>query len=262
MKLHDLRPAAGSRQERTRVGRGISAGKGKTAGRGTKGQKSRAGSGLPAWHEGGQTPIHIRVPKLRGFKRRFRVEYEIVNVGRITEYADDGRFADAEEAGRTASTAGGRKASDAPLTVNAEILRQAGLIGTVRRPVKVLGNGEVTRKLFVVADAVTRSAREKIEAAGGTVQLLELPPQPGTQNQEKQAQRRIERAAEKSRAAEAKKQRSGGGTSAQPDKRESASASRGPNATEAEPSAESAAPADDGGATPTVAADESADAET
>ena len=68
MKLHDLRPAAGSRRERTRVGRGIAAGKGKTAGRGTKGQKARAGASIPPWFEGGQTPIHIRVPKLRGFR--------------------------------------------------------------------------------------------------------------------------------------------------------------------------------------------------
>jgi len=82
MKLHDLRPAEGSRKERTRVGRGIAAGKGKTAGRGTKGQKARTGHGsLPAWFEGGQTPIHIRVPKLRGFKNKFRIDFEIVNMG-------------------------------------------------------------------------------------------------------------------------------------------------------------------------------------
>jgi len=91
MKLHDLRPAEGSRTERTRVGRGIAAGKGKTAGRGTKGQKARAGGGIPAWFEGGQTPLHQRIPKLRGFKNRFKIEYEIVNVG------------DIEAAGRTPS---------------------------------------------------------------------------------------------------------------------------------------------------------------
>ena len=83
MKLHDLRPAEGSRKERTRVGRGIAAGKGKTAGRGTKGQKARAGGGIPPWFEGGQTPLHMRIPKLRGFKNRFKVEYEVVNVGAI-----------------------------------------------------------------------------------------------------------------------------------------------------------------------------------
>ena len=92
MKLHDLAPAPGSVKRRTRVGRGIAAGKGKTAGRGTKGQKARAGASIPGWFEGGQTPIHVRVPKLRGFKRRGRVEYQVVNVGRIAEYAAAGRF--------------------------------------------------------------------------------------------------------------------------------------------------------------------------
>ena len=87
MKLHDLQPAEGSRKARIRVGRGIAAGKGKTAGRGTKGQKARAGGGIPAWFEGGQTPLHMRIPKLRGFKNRFRVEYEVVNVGAIDALA-------------------------------------------------------------------------------------------------------------------------------------------------------------------------------
>jgi large subunit ribosomal protein L15 len=92
VKLHDLRPAAGSRKSRTRVGRGIAAGQGKTAGRGTKGQKARAGASIPAWFEGGQTPIHVRVPKLRGFRNAFKIEYQVVNVGRIAEYAAAGRF--------------------------------------------------------------------------------------------------------------------------------------------------------------------------
>ena len=83
MKLHDLRPAEGSRTPRTRVGRGIAAGKGKTAGRGTKGQKARAGGSIPPWFEGGQTPLHMRIPKLRGFKNRFKIQYEVVNVGAI-----------------------------------------------------------------------------------------------------------------------------------------------------------------------------------
>ncbi len=90
MKLHDLRPAEGSRKPRTRVGRGIAAGKGKTAGRGTKGQKARTGGTIQPWFEGGQTPIHVRVPKLRGFRNPFRVEYEIVNVGRINDLAETG----------------------------------------------------------------------------------------------------------------------------------------------------------------------------
>jgi large subunit ribosomal protein L15 len=176
MKLHDLRPAPGASVERTRVGRGIAAGKGKTAGRGTKGQKARGRGTLPPWFEGGQTPIHMRVPKLRGFKRRFKLEYEVVNVGRISEYAERGAFSDAEEAAAEAMAArGAGRTGEAPLTINAELLRHAGLIGNVRRPVKVLGNGEVHRRLFVVADAFTRSAREKIEAAGGTAQVLEVP---------------------------------------------------------------------------------------
>ena len=92
MKLHDLRPADGSRQPRTRVGRGIAAGKGKTAGRGTKGQKARAGGSIPPWFEGGQTPLHQRLPKLRGFKNRFKIEYEVVNVGAIGALAERGAF--------------------------------------------------------------------------------------------------------------------------------------------------------------------------
>ena len=167
MKLHDLKPAPGSRKERTRVGRGIAAGKGKTAGRGTKGQKSRAGGSIPAWFEGGQTPLQIRVPKLRGFKRRDRIEYQVVNVGRISAYAAAGRFGvESSELGGTQGAAGD------PVTVNVEVLRRAGLVSTERKPVKVLGSGDVTEKLFVATDAVTRSARQKIEAAGGFVQVL------------------------------------------------------------------------------------------
>ena len=184
MKLHDLKPPAGARTERTRVGRGIAAGQGKTAGRGTKGQKARAGASIPAWFEGGQTPVHIRVPKLRGFKNRFKIDYQVVNVGLISDYAIQGRFAEAEEALLAAAGAGnpggtpGATPPDAPLTVNAELLRAAGLISSVRRPVKVLGQGEVGRKLFVLADAFTQGAREKIEAAGGIAQVLVIPTEP------------------------------------------------------------------------------------
>ena len=166
MKLHDLKPAPGSRKERTRVGRGIAAGKGKTAGRGTKGQKARAGGSIPAWFEGGQTPLQMRVPKLRGFKPRERVEYQVVNVGRISAYAAAGRF------GVELETGASRDAAGDPVTVNVEVLRRAGLVGSERKPVKVLGNGDVTEKLFVATDAITRSARQKVEAAGGFVQLL------------------------------------------------------------------------------------------
>jgi large subunit ribosomal protein L15 len=163
MKIHDLHPAEGSVKKRTRVGRGIAAGKGKTAGRGTKGQRSRAGASIPAWFEGGQTPLHIRIPKLRGFKNINDVEYEVVNVGAISA---------AIEAGRLEVQKG------APVTVNADTLKQAGLVRRDRLPLKVLGNGDVSAKLFVLADAFTRSAREKIEAAGGTVQVIEVPSSP------------------------------------------------------------------------------------
>ena len=163
MKIHDLRPAEGSVTKRTRVGRGIAAGKGKTAGRGTKGQRSRAGASIPAWFEGGQTPLHIRIPKLRGFRNINDVEYEVVNVGAISA---------AIEAGKLEVQKG------APVTVNADTLKGAGLVRRDRLPLKILGNGDVSAKLFVLADAFTRSAREKIEAAGGTAQVIEIPTSP------------------------------------------------------------------------------------
>ncbi|OGO55152.1 MAG: 50S ribosomal protein L15 [Chloroflexi bacterium RBG_16_72_14] len=163
MKIHDLRPAEGSVTKRTRVGRGIAAGKGKTAGRGTKGQRSRAGASIPAWFEGGQTPLHIRIPKLRGFRNVNDIEYEVVNVGAISA---------AVEAGKLEVQKG------APVTVNADTLKGAGLVRRDRRPLKILGHGDVSAKLFVLADAFTKSAREKIEAAGGTAQVIEIPTTP------------------------------------------------------------------------------------
>lgn len=169
MKLHDLRPAEGAHTAKTRVGRGIAAGKGKTAGRGTKGQKSRAGSSIPAWFEGGQTPIHIRIPKLRGFRNINRVEFEVVNVGAISAAIELGRLPEGDLPGAP------KGATPAPMTVNQELLRMAGLVRSLDKPLKILGSGEVSRPLFVVADAFTRSAREKIEAAGGTVQVIEIP---------------------------------------------------------------------------------------
>jgi large subunit ribosomal protein L15 len=169
MKLHDLKPADGSRTARHRVGRGIAAGQGKTAGRGTKGQKARAGGSIPPWFEGGQTPLHMRIPKLRGFKNRLKIEYEIVNVGRIAELAQLGAFEAGEAAG------GKKSAKAAPITVNQEILRAVGLVRTLDKPMKVLGQGDIEVALFVVADAFSKSAVSKIEAAGGSVQALEVP---------------------------------------------------------------------------------------
>jgi large subunit ribosomal protein L15 len=173
MKLHDLRPAEGSRTERTRVGRGIAAGKGKTAGRGTKGQKARAGGSIPPWFEGGQTPLHVRIPKLRGFKNRFKLEYEVVNVGAIGAAAERGAFEADASKGATTTKAKGK--SSAQITVNQDLLRDVGLVRTLNKPLKILGDGELSTALFVVADAFTASARAKIEAAGGTVNVLEVP---------------------------------------------------------------------------------------
>ncbi len=171
MKLHDLRPAEGSRKERTRVGRGIAAGKGKTAGRGTKGQKARAGGSIPPWFEGGQTPLHVRIPKLRGFKNRFKLQYEVVNIGAIAAAVERGAF-------ETESPTGAKGKSKAQITVNQDILRAVGLVRSLDKPLKILGAGELGSPLFVVADAFTGSARSKIEAAGGTVQVLEVSTKP------------------------------------------------------------------------------------
>jgi len=173
MKLHDLQPAEGSRKDRIRVGRGIAAGKGKTAGRGTKGQKARAGGSIPPWFEGGQTPLHMRIPKLRGFKNRFRIEYEVVNVGAIDALVARGAFETEAPAKKGAKPSGSQQ-----ITVNQDILRAVGLVRTLNKPLKILGAGELTVPLFVVADAFTGSARAKIEAAGGTVNVLEMPTEP------------------------------------------------------------------------------------
>jgi large subunit ribosomal protein L15 len=163
MKIHDLHPAPGSVTKKTRVGRGIAAGKGKTAGRGTKGQRSRAGASIPAWFEGGQTPIHVRIPKLRGFRNINDITYEVVNVGAISAAVEAGKL-----------VADGK----APITINADTLKDAGLVTRDRLPLKILGHGEVTAKLFVLADGFTKSARAKIEAAGGTAQVIEIPSEP------------------------------------------------------------------------------------
>jgi len=171
MKLHDLRPAEGSHRPRTRVGRGIAGGKGKTAGRGTKGQKSRTGGTIPAWFEGGQTPIHVRLPKLRGFRNLLRVEYEVVNVGHLSALAETGVLDAPEVKAATAKTS----SRPVPVTITPDILAAAGLVRTLNRPLKILGQGEVSRAMFVVADAFSKSATAKIQAAGGTAQVLEMP---------------------------------------------------------------------------------------
>jgi large subunit ribosomal protein L15 len=174
VKLHDLKPAPGSRKEKRRVGRGIAAGQGKTAGRGTKGPKARAGGSIPAWFEGGQTPLHQRIPKLRGFVNKFKIEYEVVNVGDIARLAELGELEGGDMPGAK-NIDKPAKGKAAPITVNPEILRAAGLVRRLDRPMKVLGAGDLSTALFVVADAFSGSARSKIEAAGGTVSVLEVP---------------------------------------------------------------------------------------
>ena len=146
MKVHELRPPAGSRKRRKIVGRGPGSGHGQTSGRGEKGQKARSGGGSHPWFEGGQLPLHRRVPK-RGFTNIFRKRYAIVNV------RDLNRF----EAGAAVTPAA---------------LQAAGLIHAVGDGVKILGEGEVTRPLTVSAQKFSAGAADKIRAAGGTVQVL------------------------------------------------------------------------------------------
>lgn len=148
MQIHDLFPAPGSTKDRKRVGRGHGSGHGGRSGRGNKGQGQRAGGTKGPGFEGGQTPLAMRLPKLPGFKNRNRVEYAVVNVSRL-----DSLFADGD-------------------TVDAESLVASGVLKSVASPVKVLGDGELAKKLTVKVDKVSATAKAKIEAAGGTVETL------------------------------------------------------------------------------------------
>ena len=141
LKVHHLRPAPGAHTPKTRVGRG-EAGKGKTAGRGTKGTKARYQ--VPGTFEGGQMPLHMRIPKLKGFKNRFRVEYQVVNLARLAELYPKGGTVTVED------------------LVAKGAVRKASLV-------KVLGDGDVSVPLNVTVDAASASARDKITAAGGSV---------------------------------------------------------------------------------------------
>lgn len=146
MKLHELRPAPGSDRPPKRVGRGIGSGHGKTCGRGHKGQKARAGGGVRPGFEGGQMPLQRRIPK-RGFTNIFKAEFALVHL------KDLNRFDDGTE-------------------VTPELLRQQRLARPNGLPVKVLGDGELTRRLTVKAHRFTRSAAEKIAAAGGRAEVI------------------------------------------------------------------------------------------
>ena len=119
----------------------------------------------------------MRIPKLRGFKNRFKIEYEVVNVGAIDAAIERGAF-ETPDGGPKAKGKGKASKADAQITINQDLLRAAGLVKSLNKPLKILGNGELSAALFVVADAFTASARTKIEAAGGTVSVLEVPSAP------------------------------------------------------------------------------------
>lgn len=148
MKLNQLSDNPGARKERTRVGRGIGSGKGKTGGRGVKGQKSRTGVALNGY-EGGQMPLHRRLPK-RGFNNIFRREYAEVNIGRLQSAIDAGRL-------------------DAGQTIDGEALRAAGVIGKVKDGVRLLAKGELKAKLTIEVAGASKAAIAAVEKAGGTV---------------------------------------------------------------------------------------------
>ena len=146
MKLHELAPAPGSRKTRTRVGRGIGSGLGKTSGRGHKGQNSRSGGGVRTGFEGGQMPLYRRLPK-RGFYNKFGKEYAEVNVSTLNCF-EEGTVVD-------------------PVT-----LIEAGILKNVRDGVRILGNGQLDKSLTVIANGFTKSAADKITAAGGKVEVI------------------------------------------------------------------------------------------
>lgn len=147
MKLHELQPAAGSKQTRTRRGRGLGSGLGKTAGRGQKGQNSRSGGGVRPGFEGGQMPLYRRLPK-RGFNNIFAKEYAEVNVVQLNRFEDGA-------------------------TVDPVALIEAGILKNVRDGIRILGNGTLeTKNLTVIANGFTKTAEEKITAAGGKVEVI------------------------------------------------------------------------------------------
>ena len=146
MKLHELSPEPGSRKVRTRRGRGLGSGLGKTSGRGQKGQNSRSGGGVRTGFEGGQMPLYRRLPK-RGFKNVFAKQYAEVNVSSLNRFEDGA-------------------------VVDPVALIEEGILKNVLDGVRILGNGELTKKLTVKANGFTKSAEEKIKAAGGEVEVI------------------------------------------------------------------------------------------
>lgn len=146
MKLHKLAPAPGSKKERTRVGRGLGSGLGKTSGKGHKGQNARSGGGVRPGFEGGQMPLYRRLPK-RGFYNKFAKEYAEVNVSELNRFEDGS-------------------------VVDPAALIEAGVLKNVHDGIRILGNGELTKSLTVIANGFTKSAADKITAAGGKVEVV------------------------------------------------------------------------------------------
>ncbi len=149
--LSNLKYAEGSKKNPKRVGRGVGSGHGKTATKGMNGQLSRSGAKKKAWFEGGQMPLQRRIPKY-GFTNHSRVEYQVVNLDVLQKLADEKKFTSE--------------------VINPEILKKFGLITTVNKPVKILGNGEIKSKLQFEVNGFSKSAKEKIETAGGTIKKI------------------------------------------------------------------------------------------
>ena len=150
MQLHDLKPNKGAHKDRNRVGRGTAAGQGKTAGRGMKGQNSRAGGGVPLYHQGGNLPFFRKLPFKRGEGMNVinRVRYAEVNLDQLEQF-------------------------DADTEITPDVLLETGLINDMSMPVKILGRGDVSAALKVKTHAISKSAQEKIESAGGSVEIIQ-----------------------------------------------------------------------------------------
>jgi len=147
MRLNDLHPAPGSTKSKRRVGRGLGSGQGKTAGKGSKGQKARAGASPRLGFEGGQTPLHRRLPQRRGFRPLTRKVYAIINLDDLERF-------------------------DPGTEVTPDVLLSAGVVRKLKDGIKVLGDGEITKGLTVRAHKFSKSAQEKLKAAGGTVEVV------------------------------------------------------------------------------------------
>jgi large subunit ribosomal protein L15 len=149
--LSNLKYAAGSRKNRKRVGRGVGSGHGKTATKGMNGQLSRSGANKKAWFEGGQMPLQRRIPKY-GFTNHSRVEYQVVNLDVLQKLADEKKLTSE--------------------IINSEMLKKLGLISSLNQPVKILGNGEIKSKLQLEVNGFSKTAKEKIETAGGSIKKI------------------------------------------------------------------------------------------